>query len=144
MHLMALHKVHVQIDYRARLPYHTLPSWWLLTVLFCLPFLLCLSQEWITSFKRLCCMIHGDWAKWISVLCRLQTSPQVAQQANAPNWLRYIYIKRAHTYTRSQTSAACHSQFTTQHILFLSSLRIFLFLNWAQTFPALWIREWPL
>lgn len=23
MHLMALHKVHVQIDYRARLPYHT-------------------------------------------------------------------------------------------------------------------------
>lgn len=26
MHFMALHKVHVQIDYRAKLAYHTLPS----------------------------------------------------------------------------------------------------------------------
>ena len=81
-----------------------------------------LITEWITSFKRLCCMIHGDWAKWISVLCRRRTCSQVAMRMYAQSQLRHIYICSDMRVTKKHTlmdvhkheHEACHRQFTIQ------------------------------
>lgn len=80
-HCTALHKV--QIDYSARLANHTQPSWWLLTGPFPFRFCLCLSSNELLSFQRLCCMIHGDGDKWLSVLWHRRTFSQVAKQASS-------------------------------------------------------------
>lgn len=76
-----------------------------------------LITEWITSFKRLCCMIHGDWAKWISVLCRQRTCSQVAMQmyawAGTGTFTLVVTHKwhNTHTQTRINMSTACHGRY---------------------------------
>jgi len=62
MHFMALHRVHVQIDYSATLAYHTLPSWWLLTLLFLFPF--CFAYHRMNDFLPKV-VLHDTW--WVRV-----------------------------------------------------------------------------
>lgn len=116
-HLVALHKVHVQIDYRARLAYHTPPSWWLLTVLFFLPF--CCAYHRMNYFLQKV-VLHDPW--WLSKVNICPLSPaDMFPGGNADvcmSWHRHIYIssytqmtQHTHTQTRINMSTACHGRY---------------------------------
>lgn len=102
-----------------------------------------LITEWITSFKRLCCMIHGDWAKWISVLCRQRTCSQVAMQMYAWAGTGTFTLVVTHKWhnTHTHTNSHKHEHSLPRTVYFLQEL---LFQIGSRHTKLLWIRDWPL
>lgn len=114
-HCMALHQVRVQIDYRAGLAYHPPPSWWLLTVLFFLPF--CCAYRWMNYFPQKVVLHDPGWLSKMNICPLLPTD----MFPGGNGLLGHIYISRyTHRYTPTHTktiyniSITHHCKFTVQ------------------------------